>query len=83
MGQLMETIQEVGRGQEVMANAANPLIPLAVEYYHPPPQVDPPVHIGAPGGVPHVNLHPLIIEIDDQHDAFSAQGLPLSMTLLV
>lgn len=41
-----------------------------VETLIPPPQVDPPVHIGAPGGVPTVNIHPIVIEIDDQHDAF-------------
>lgn len=35
-----------------------------------PPQVDLPIHIGAPGGVPHVNLHPPVVEIDNQPDAF-------------
>lgn len=82
MGQLMETIQAVARGQEVMAkmqeemsqqaNAANPLIPPVVENLipPPPPQVDPPMQIGALGGVPHVNLYPPVVEIDDQHDAF-------------
>lgn len=50
-------------------NAANPPIPLVVEnpipHPPPPPQVDPLVHIGAPAGVPHVNLHPLVVEIND------------------
>lgn len=52
------------------ANAANPPIPPMVETPIPPSQVDPPIHIGAPDGVPHVNLHPPVVEIDDQHDAF-------------
>lgn len=52
------------------ANAVNPPIPLVVKTTISPPHVDPPVHIGAPGGVPLVNLHPPVVEIDDQHDAF-------------
>lgn len=69
MGKLMKTIQEVVRGQEIMAkmqedmnqraNAANPPIPLVVETPILSPQIDPLVHIGAPGGVPPVNLHSL------------------------
>lgn len=39
------------------ANAANPPIPPMVKTLVPPPQVDPTVHIGTPGGVSHVNLH--------------------------
>lgn len=51
-------------------NVANPLIPPVVETPTPPPQVDPPVHIGAPGNVPPVNLNPPVVKVDDQHDAF-------------
>lgn len=63
---VMETIQAVARGQGIMAkmqeemsqraNAVNPLIPLVVETPSPPPQVNPPIHIG--------------VEIDDQHNDF-------------
>lgn len=80
MGKIMETIQAIARGQEIMAkrqedmyqcaNVANPPIPPMVETLIPPPQVDPLVHIGASSGVPPVNIHLAIVEIDDQHDAF-------------
>lgn len=80
MGKLMETIQEVARGQEIMAkmqeemnqraHAANPLIPSVVETHAPPPQGNPPVHVSAPGSVPSVNINPPIIEVYNQHDAF-------------
>lgn len=40
-----------------------------VETSIPLPQVDPSVHIGAPGGVPSVNLHPPVVEVGVQHDA--------------
>lgn len=52
------------------ANATNPPIPPMVETSIPHPQVDSPIHIGVHSGIPHVNLHPLVVEIDDQHDAF-------------
>lgn len=52
------------------ANASNRPITPVVETPIPPSQVEPPVHISAPEGVPHVNLHPLVVEIDDHHDAF-------------
>ena len=57
------------------AHAANP-IPLAhpsvVENPMPPPPNNSPDHIpmGAPGGVPPTVLNPLIIEINEQQDAF-------------
>lgn len=79
MGQVMEIIQAVARGQEIMAkmqemnqraHAAN-----ATPNAHPPVVENPipphgniPVHIlvGAPGGVPPVALNPPVIEVDDQ-----------------
>ncbi|XP_050875576.1 uncharacterized protein LOC127079204 [Lathyrus oleraceus] len=80
MRQLMETIQAVARGQEVMAkmqeemnqraSTTNPPTPPAVETPTPVPQVDPPININAPGGVPNDNPRPHVFEIDDQHDAF-------------
>lgn len=80
MGQLMEMIQEVSRGQEIMqnmqedmnqhANAYNLSIPLVVETLIPHSHVDPPVHIGTPDDVLPVNIHPSVVEVDDQHDAF-------------
>lgn len=80
MGKLMEMVQEVARGQEIMvkmqedknqrANTVNPPILPVVETSIPPHQVDPPVHIDALGGVLHVNLHPHVVGIDYQHDAF-------------
>lgn len=77
----METIHVVTRGQEILAKmqeemnqrdkVVNPLISLVVETLIPsPPQVDPSVHIGALDSVPQVNLHPLVIEIDNQYYAF-------------
>lgn len=75
MGKIIKTIQAVPRGQDIMvkiqenmnqhANAANPSIPPVVETLIPHPQVDPPIHTGTPDGVPHVNLHPHVVEIDD------------------
>ncbi|XP_050895943.1 uncharacterized protein LOC127102641 [Lathyrus oleraceus] len=80
MRQLMETIQVVARGQEVMAkmqeemnqraSTTNPPTPPAVEIPTPVPQVDPPIYIIAPDGVPNDNPHPHIFETDDQLDAF-------------
>ncbi|XP_050877338.1 uncharacterized protein LOC127081095 [Lathyrus oleraceus] len=76
----METIQAIARGQEVMAkmqeemnqraSTTNPPTPLAVEIPTPVPQVDPPININAPGGVPNDNPRPHIFETDDQLDAF-------------
>lgn len=69
MGQLMETIQEVDRGQEIMAKMQEEINQHA-NASNPPPQGNPRVHIGAPGGVPHTTLNPPVIEIDDHQDAF-------------
>lgn len=52
------------------ANAANPPVPPVLETLIPPSQVNPSVHIGTSSGVPHINLHPPVVEIDDQHGAF-------------
>lgn len=87
IGQLMENIQAVARGQETMAkmleemnqhvHAANPiptanpsLIPPTIENPAVLPQSNPPVQIGAPSSVPPVNLHPPVVKIDDQYNAF-------------
>ncbi|XP_050875022.1 uncharacterized protein LOC127078624 [Lathyrus oleraceus] len=80
MRQLMETIQAVARGQEVMAkmqeemnqraSTTNPPTPQTVENPTPVPQVDPPININAPGGVPNDNPRPHALETDDQLDAF-------------
>lgn len=79
MGKLMDTIQVIARGQEVMAkmqedmnrraHAMNPPIPPVVETPF-PHQVGPLIHIGAPGDVLPINLHPHVAEVDDEHDAF-------------
>ncbi|XP_050914741.1 uncharacterized protein LOC127129632 [Lathyrus oleraceus] len=78
--QLMETIQAVARGQEVMAkmqeemnqraSTTNPPTPLVVETPTLVPQVDPPININASGDVPNDNPRPHVFETDDQHDAF-------------
>ncbi|XP_050897524.1 uncharacterized protein LOC127104382 [Lathyrus oleraceus] len=84
MGQLIETIQAVARGQEIMAKmqeemnqrayATNPISnthPLVVE--NPvPSHGNALVHIpvGAPGGVHPFILNPPVTEVDDQQDAF-------------
>ena len=52
------------------AHATNPHIPPVVETTVPPPQGNPPVHIGTPEGVPPSTLNAPVIEVDDQHDAF-------------
>ncbi|XP_050916256.1 uncharacterized protein LOC127131373 [Lathyrus oleraceus] len=80
MRQLMETIQAVARGQEIMAkmqeemnqraSTTNPPTPRTVENPTPVPQVDPPININAPGGVPNDNPRPHALETDDQLDAF-------------
>jgi len=80
MRQLMETIQAVARGQEVMAkmqeemnqgaSTTNPPTPQTVENPTLVPQADPLININAPGGVPNDNPRPHIFETDDQLDAF-------------
>ncbi|XP_050889757.1 uncharacterized protein LOC127095055 [Lathyrus oleraceus] len=80
MRQMMETIQAITRGQEVMAkmqeemnqraSTTNPPTPPAVETPTPVPQVGPPININAPGGVPNGNPRPHVFETDDQYDAF-------------
>ncbi|XP_050919407.1 uncharacterized protein LOC127136940 [Lathyrus oleraceus] len=80
MRKLMETIQAVARGQEVMektqeemnqhASTTNPPTPPAVEIPTPVPQVDPPININAPDSVPNDNPRSHIFETDDQLDAF-------------
>ncbi|XP_050919023.1 uncharacterized protein LOC127136518 [Lathyrus oleraceus] len=80
MRQLMETIQAVARGQEVMAkmqeemnqraSTTNPPTPPAFEILTLIPQVDPPININAPDGVPNDNPRPHIFETDDQLDGF-------------
>lgn len=84
MGQLMETIQAVARGQEIMSKMqeemnhrghalnyipnANPFVMKKLV----PSQGNVPFHIpvGAPDGVPLSILNPHVIEVDDHHDAF-------------
>lgn len=85
MGKIIEIIQVLARGQEIMAKmqkamnqyayTANLILvahPPIVENSVPPPPNNTPVHIlvGAPGGVPPTILNPLVIEICDQQDAF-------------
>lgn len=85
MRQLMEIIQVVARGQEIMAkmqeemdqcaHTSNPILvahPLVVENPVPSPPNNTLAHIpvGAPGSVPRAILNPSVIEIDDQQDAF-------------
>ncbi|XP_050897085.1 uncharacterized protein LOC127103890 [Lathyrus oleraceus] len=83
MGQLMETIQAVARGQEIMAKMQEemnqhthtvnpPPNPLVVDNPLPPPQSNPPYHIpiGSPDGVPPATINLPVIEIHDQQDAF-------------
>ncbi|XP_050889623.1 uncharacterized protein LOC127094905 [Lathyrus oleraceus] len=52
------------------SSTTNTPTPPAVETPTPVPQVDPPINISAPDGVPNGNPRPHIFEIDDQHDAF-------------
>ncbi|XP_050890082.1 uncharacterized protein LOC127095439 [Lathyrus oleraceus] len=84
MGQLMDIIQAVARGKEIMAKiqkemnqrahaiAATPAtIPVTIENLVPPKGNTPvQILIGAPDSVPPPFINPLIIEIDDQQDAF-------------
>lgn len=86
MGQLMETIQVVARGQEVMARIqeetqqrANVVVAthatlVAAATIDPlvPPQGNTTlqIHVSTPCVVPPPVFNPLVIEIDDQYDAF-------------
>lgn len=83
MGQLMETIQAVARGQEIMAKMQEEMNqrahgatsipnsnPSVVET-HVLPHGNIPAHIlmGAIDGVPPSVLNPLVIKVDDRQDA--------------
>lgn len=78
MGWLMETIQVVARGQEIMAKSQEEmnqrthdvtLIPTVIPTMenHVPPQGPTPFHIlvGAPSCVPPPVLNPPVIEVND------------------
>lgn len=84
MGQLMETLQAVGRGQEVIARSHEELRlanQRAAANAPVPPPINPPIQIpmGPPGGAPPLggggpvnpnSVIPLGFEVNDQNDAF-------------
>lgn len=75
----METIQVVARGQEIMAKIEEDMKQRSIVASNPdtienpaPPQGNPHVQIPTttPCIIPPPIINPLVIEIDDQHDAF-------------
>lgn len=88
--QLMETIQAVARGQEVMAkmqeemnqcaSTTNPLTPPAIETPTPVPQVDPLININAPAVFQMTILVLIFLRQTTNSMHSSAQGMLLRMT---